>query len=92
MIWIWILAPAVACVALLALRWPYRWFLAAIALWGLQTANLAFGTPTREWAMGHWLPMQVLLVILTAGATQEVIERTRQAVTPLYRLQLRVAS
>ena len=88
MIWIWILAPAVAWVALTRARWPYPWFRAAVALWAVQAANTAYFKVRT-----HWLPVHVIVVLVTATVTHEAIERTRQAVAmEVYRFQLRIAA
>ncbi len=84
-------AHVLALVRLLWARYQYPCFVAAVALWTAQAANTTIwqGT-TREWVATWWLFPEIALLLATAAATVEAIERERSA--GFAGVQLRVAS
>jgi hypothetical protein len=87
--YLYILALAAALARLLWVRYPYPWFVAALAMWLAQAVNVSlFPGTTREWTSTWWMYPEIALVIATAGALVESVARgTSYVRSPFRRAQ-----
>ena len=89
---LYIASLALTLARLMWIRWPYRAFLVALACWAGQAVNVAYAHPVREWTAFWWAPGEVLLLVASAWAVGEAIDRERSYVPrPFRRWQLAVA-
>ncbi len=88
--WLYVGALGVALAA--SIRWRgHLFFSTAINLWFWQAINVNLAQPTAHWVSWHWAPLEAILMLATAAACVEAIERTR-AFAGRNRFHLRIAA
>jgi len=92
MIWLFPALHLVALVSLIWKRFPYRWFLIALALWTIQLVNVNLGK-TAHWVETGWRYPEMALLLATVACCAETGSSGWLCVTrPFHRLQIAVAA
>ncbi len=90
--WVFIGVQALTLTRLVLARYPYKFFLLALALWTMQACNVATAVPTAEWTRTWWRYPEIAVVLASCLAVVESIERERQSVASYRGHLLRMAS